>query len=553
MTKRIFRSILAVSLAVLLASLLLIVGVLHGYFQDSVLADLTIRTSYIAHGIENEGINYLNEDLPGGCRITLVDTDGTVLYDNREDPAQMENHADREEIHEAAVLGQGHAVRRSDTLSEKTIYYALRLSDGTILRVSDTEYSVWRLVIQAMQPVALVLVLAFVLALVLASRVSRQLVQPINALDLNQPGDQAPYEELAPLLGKIRSQNRQIHKQMLDLQQRQEEFTTITENMSEGFLVIDQETRVLSYNSAALRLLRGSVDGPAPDTAFALNREAGFRRCVEDALAGRRREELLEKDSSCRQVIASPVEQDGAIAGAVLVILDVTEKEQRESLRREFTANVSHELKTPLTSILGTAEILQNGLVKPEDVSHFAGNIHREAGRLIGLVNNIIKLSRLDEGGPTTTWETVDLYQTAKSALDRLAAAAEQRQVTLELQGGPAQVHGVPQIVDEILYNLCDNAVVYNRPGGKVCVTVADTDEGARVTVEDTGIGIPQEVQSRVFERFYRADKSHSAGGTGLGLSIVKHGAAYLGAKVTLESEEGKGSTFTLLFPKNST
>ena len=552
MTKRIFRSILAVSLAVLLASLLLIVGVLHGYFQDSVLADLTIRTSYIAHGIENEGINYLNEDLPGGCRITLVDTDGTVLYDNREDPAQMENHADREEIHEAAVLGQGHAVRRSDTLSEKTIYYALRLSDGTILRVSDTEYSVWRLVIQAMQPVALVLVLAFVLALVLASRVSRQLVQPINALDLNQPGDQAPYEELAPLLGKIRSQNRQIHKQMLDLQQRQEEFTTITENMSEGFLVIDQETRVLSYNSAALRLLRGSVEGPAPDTAFALNREAGFRRCVEDALAGRRREELLEKDSSCRQVIASPVEQDGAIAGAVLVVLDVTEKEQRESLRREFTANVSHELKTPLTSILGTAEILQNGLVKPEDVSHFAGNIHREAGRLIGLVNNIIKLSRLDEGGPTTTWENVDLYQTAKSALDRLSAAAEQRQVTLELRGEPVQIHGVPQIVDEILYNLCDNAVVYNRPGGKVCVTVEDTGKSARVMVEDTGIGIPQEVQSRVFERFYRADKSHSAGGTGLGLSIVKHGAAYLGAKVTLESEEGKGSTFTLIFPKSS-
>lgn len=552
MTKRIFRSILAVSLAVLLASSLLIVGVLHGYFQDSVLADLTIRTAYIAHGIENEGIVYLEEDLPGGCRITLVDTDGTVLYDNREDPAQMENHADREEIHEAAMLGQGRAVRHSDTLSEKTIYYALRLSDGTILRVSDTEYSVWRLVIQAMQPMALVLVLAFVLALVLASRVSRQLVQPINALDLSQPGDQAPYEELAPLLGKIRSQNRQIQKQMLDLKQRQEEFATITENMSEGFLVIDQETQVLSYNSAALRLLRGSVEGPAPDTAFALNREAGFRRCVEDALAGRRREELLEKDSSCRQVIASPVEQDGAIAGAVLVVLNVTEKEQRESLRREFTANVSHELKTPLTSILGTAEILQNGLVKPEDVSHFAGNIHREAGRLIGLVNNIIKLSRLDEGGPTTTWENVDLYQTAKSALDRLSAAAEQRQVTLELRGEPVQIHGVPQIVDEILYNLCDNAVVYNRPGGKVCMTVEDTGKSARVMVEDTGIGIPQEVQSRVFERFYRADKSHSAGGTGLGLSIVKHGAAYLGAKVTLESEEGKGSTFTLIFPKSS-
>ena len=336
---------------------------------------------------------------------------------------------------------------------------------------------------------------------------------------------------------------------MLDLKRRQEEFAAITENMSEGFLVIDQETRVLSYNTAALRLLHGEASAEEGASVYVLNREAGFRRAVEEALSGRRSEQLLERDDECRQIMANPVEQDGAVTGAVLVILDVTEKEQRESLRREFTANVSHELKTPLTSILGTAEILQNGLVKPEDIPHFAGNIHREAGRLIGLVNDIIKLSRLDEGGSTGTWETVDLYEQSRRILEQLASAAGEKGVTMELKGEKALARGVPQIVEEILYNLCDNAVAYNRPGGHVTVSVEDTPAGSRVAVEDTGIGIPQEIQGRVFERFYRADKSHSAGGTGLGLSIVKHGAAYLGASVELKSQPGKGSTFLLTFP----
>lgn len=552
MTKRIFGSILAVSCGVLLASAVLIVGVLHGYFQDQVLKDLSIRTAYLAYGVEQEGMDYLRDGLPDTCRVTLVSSDGTVLFDNREDPAVMENHAQRKEIREALAVGKGHSIRQSDTLSEKTLYEALRLPDGTVLRVSDTEYSVWRMVVQMLQPLAIVVLLALGLAMWLASRVSRQLMEPINALDLNRPVEQAPYEELVPLLGKIRSQNRQIQQQMQNLKQKQEEFSAITENMDEGFLVIDREMRVLSYNSAALRLLRGSADGGAPETALECNREAGFRRCVETVLKGRHGEELLEKDGVCRQVIANPVEQDGVVTGAVLVVLDVTEKEQRESLRREFTANVSHELKTPLTGIVGTAELLENGLVKPEDIPHFAGNIYREGRRLISLVNDIIKISRLDEGGFSAAWERVDLYQTAKNVLERLQTAAQQRQVTLELDGDSASVFGVAQIIDEMLYNLCDNGVVYNHPGGSVHVTAQDTPEGAQVTVADTGIGIPAAVQSRIFERFFRVDRSHSTGGSGLGLSIVKHGAAYLGARITLDSQEGKGSTFTLYFPKET-
>ncbi len=549
MTKRIFRSILAVSVAVLLGCLVLIVGVLHGYFQNRVMAELKSRTAYVAHGVELDGMRYLTEGLPAGSRVTWVDGQGNVLFDNWESADELENHAQRQEIRQALATGSGSASRYSDTLAQKTLYYAVRLSDGTVVRVSDTQYSVWVLVLQAMQPVAFVMLLALLLALWLAGRVSRQLVRPINAIDLSAPDADSTYEELAPLLSKIRSQNRQIQRQMLDLKRRQEEFTAITENMSEGFLVIDQQTRVLTYNSSALRLLYTKGPVQEGESIYTLNRESGFRRCVEGALAGRRTEQLLERDDSCRQVIASPVERSGELAGAVVVILDVTEKEQREQLRREFTANVSHELKTPLTSILGTAEIMAGGLVKPADIPHFAGNIHREAQRLIGLVNDIIKLSRLDEGGPTGAWETVDLYRQAQAISAQLQQAAEKKGVTMELRGSTALVRGVPQIVEEILYNLWDNAIAYNRSGGSVTVTVTDTPQGAQVTVADTGIGIAPEARERVFERFYRVDKSHSSGGTGLGLSIVKHGAAYLGASVSLESEVGKGSTFTVTFP----
>ena len=412
------------------------------------------------------------------------------------------------------------------------------------------QYSGWLLVLQALQPVALMMLLAFILAMALASRVARQLVEPINAIDLNDPAGSETYEELTPLLSKLRSQQRQIQRQMRDLKRRQEEFTAITENMSEGFLVIDQETRVLTYNSAVLRLLYAQVPTEEGESVYALNREAGFRRCVEEALAGRRCEQLLEKDDDCRQIIASPVEQDGQIAGAVLVILDVTEKEQRERLRREFTANVSHELKTPLQGIIGSAELLENGLVKQEDVPRFIGHIRSEAQRLVTLIGDIIRLSQLDEGEPMPA-EPVELLALAREAAESLQSAAAARNVTITVEGEPVELTGVRRLLYEIVFNLCDNAIKYNTDGGRVQVTVTKENETAAVTVRDTGIGIPPDQQDRVFERFYRVDKSHSkaSGGTGLGLSIVKHAVQYHHGAIHLQSEVGKGTEIRVTFP----
>ena len=550
MKKRIFRAILAVTLVSLAASLLLIVAALHSYFETRITEELAQATAYVAHGVQNGGIAYLAEGVPTEDRITWVDADGQVIFDNWQDAVGMGNHADREEIYEALRFGSGTAVRYSDTLSETTIYYALRLEDGTVVRLAVTQDSVWGLVLQALRSVMVVMVLALCLALWLAGRLSRQLVEPINRIDLADPDAEQAYEELAPLIGRIRSQNRQIRRHVEQLRQRREEFGAITEHMSEGLLVLDREARVLSYNSAALRLLGMGENRVAEgESVLTLNREAGFRRCVEEVRAGRRCEELLERGECCCRIFANPVKQGEALSGAVLIVVDVTEKERREALRREFTANVSHELKTPLTSILGTAEIIQSGLVKPEDTAHFAGNIHREAQRLIGLVNDIIKISRLDEGSPASQWEEVDLREAAENVMEQLSHAAERKGVTMTLEGSCGSVRSVYQIAEELLYNLCDNAIAYNRPGGTVTIRLDSTEEGPRVRVSDTGIGIPPEMQDRVFERFYRVDKSHSGGGTGLGLSIVKHGAAYLGARVELESEPGKGSTFTLVFP----
>lgn len=548
MKRHIFRAILAVALAVEAASLVLIVWVLHDFFEERVTEELAQSAAYIARGIEIHGGAYLTGGLPEVKRITWIDSNGAVLFDNWEDSAGMGDHADRTEVRDALLLGRGTAVRRSDTLGQKTAYYALRLSDGTVLRLAEDQDSVWMMVLQALRPVFLMVALALCLALWLAGRVAQRLVAPINAIDPEDPGGETAYEELAPLVGKLRDQNRRIRRQMADLVRQREEFNTITEHMQEGLLVIDRDTRLLSCNKAALELL-GAEETPLGESVLALDREAGFRRCVEEALAGRAWETLLDRDGVCRQVFASPAERDGAPSGAVLVILDVTERERREALRREFTANVSHELKTPLTTILGTAEILENGMVREADIPHFAGNIRREAQRLIDMVDDIIQLSRLDEGGFAGSWEAVDLYSQAARVLEQLAPAAERRQVTMTLEGGPAPVWGVPQIVEEIVYNLCDNAVAYNRQGGAVAVTVENGPEGAVLSVRDTGVGIPPEERERVFERFYRADKSHSGGGTGLGLSIVKHGAAYLGARVALESEPGKGSAFTVTFP----
>ena len=550
MTKRIFQAIVSVSVSALVLCLLLTVGVLHRYFEVQVTRELENRAAYIARGLTREGLSYLDDGLPTDTRVTWVSADGTVLYDNWEDAACMDNHADRQEIRQALEHGSGQAIRYSDTLSDKTLYYALRLSDGTVLRVAESQSSAWALLVRALTPMVLSALAVCLLAGIMASRAARQIVRPLNELNLTEPWQEVEYDELAPLMSRLRSQNRLIQQQMSQLSRRQEEFAAITENMSEGFLVLDNRARVLSHNGAALRLLGAEDTAAEPEiSAYALNREAPFRRSVEEALAGRRSEQLLERDGCCRRILASPVFQDGHLNGAVLVILDTTEKEQRETLRREFTANVSHELRTPLTAILGTAEILQNGLVRPEDVPHFAGNIHQEAGRLIELVNDIIKLSRLDEGGPNADWRMCGLYGVAGAVLEQVRPAAEQKNVSLHLSGDETEVWAVPQILEEIVYNLCENAVKYNREGGSVTVTVERQGGGARLTVSDTGMGIPPEARQRVFERFYRVDKSHPTGGTGLGLSIVKHGAAYLGGTVELKSEVGKGSDFILTLP----
>ena len=485
-------------------------------------------------------------------RITLIDTDGTVLYDNQADPATMENHSDREEFQEASTAGAGEATRISDTIAEQTFYYAVKLQNGQVLRVAATTDSVFAAVLAVLPWILGVEVLVAVCTVLFSNFLTKKIVAPINRLDLDHPADNEIYDELSPLLGKISRQNEVIAQQMKSLREKQEEFTSITENMSEGFLVLDNNTDILSYNTSALRLL-GAEAVPAEShvSALALNRSAGFRSAVDGALAGKRSEQLVRQGGRCCQVMANPVLRDGEVEGAVVVILDITEREERENLRREFTANVSHELKTPLTSISGFAEIIKNGIVKPEDIPRFAGNIYEESQRLVTLVDDILNLSRLDEADVQLEREDFDLSSLARDVAGRLKASAKKNGVVITVIGDKAEINGVKSIVDEMVFNLVDNAVKYNKQNGRVTVTVDSSSDGTALTVTDTGIGIPQADVDRVFERFYRVDKSHSKeiGGTGLGLSIVKHGAAFHNAKVSLQSTEGEGTTVRLVFP----
>lgn len=549
MTSKIFRNSFLVGVAVFFLSIALFMGVLYQYFGSQLLIQLESEAALAARGVEMGSMDYL-DGLSSANRITWIDAGGTVLFDNQADPAQMENHADREEVRAALESETGTASRYSTTLSQRTLYFAQRLADGTVLRVSSEQRSLPSLLLSMVQPILIILVLAVALSAVLASRLSKHIIKPVLAIDLEHPEDSDTYEELTPLLSRIKQQNQTIAQQMAQLRQKQNEFTAITENMSEGFLLLDRQGRILSHNSGALRLLHAAA--PEERASYlTLNRTERFRQAVDAALTGRRDEQLVDLGGRCCQLLANPVIQDGQVAGAVLVILDVTEREQREELRREFTANVSHELKTPLTSISGIAEIIKGGLVKPQDIPGFADDIYGEAQRMIRLVEDILRLSQLDEGGSSLQTEEVDLYHLAQEVAGRLTPAAVKGQVTLEVTGGPVRISGVRQLLDEMISNLCDNAIKYNRPGGRVTISVSRSDRGAELSVSDTGIGIPPEDQSRVFERFYRVDKSHSReiGGTGLGLSIVKHGAAALGIEIRLESREGVGTSVTLTFP----
>ena len=549
MAKKIFRSTMAVGLWVLLLSAALFLGMLYQYFTDRFTQELESETWLVARGVESMGLDYL-DGLRTDNRITWVAQDGTVLYDNEADAASMENHADREEIQEALFGIQGTARRESATLSQLTIYVAHRLDDGSVIRLAGSQSTVVHLLMAMAPPIVLILIVTLIFAAALSSRLTKRLVRPILELDLERPEDSEVYDELSPLLTRIRRQNDTIRAQMDQLRQQKQEFTALTENMSEGFLLLDAKGRVLSYNTGVLRLLGAAA--PAEEASvLTLDRSDVFQQLVEQVLDGRRSQVRMERAGRILQLLGDPVLRDGETAGAVLVLLDVTEREQAEQMRREFTANVSHELKTPLTSISGMAEIMKDGLVKQEDVRGFAADIYQESQRLIRLVEDILHLSRLDEGGGGLERQEIDLLDLARTVEDRLQSTAKQHQVELELTGDHAAIQGLPSVVEEMVYNLCDNAIKYNRPGGKASVRVEDGADAVTVTVSDTGIGIPPEDRERVFERFYRVDKSHSKaiGGTGLGLSIVKHGASLHGADIRMDSQVGRGTSIQLSFP----
>ena len=552
MRKKIFQNMCLLALVTILLSSFLVTIVYYANSTSRMKSEVREESRFLRGAVELSGEEYLDTVQNTPNRITLIDTDGTVLFDNQADPATMENHADRQEVRKAATSGAGEITRMSDTLSQQTFYYAVKLQNGQILRIASTTDSVFAAVLAMLPWIVGVAVVVAVITVIFSHFLTKKIVTPINQLDLDHPADNDIYDELSPLLGKINHQNQAIAQQMESLKEKQEEFTSITENMSEGFLVLDKNTDILSYNTSALRLLGAEAAlAESHESALALNRSAGFRSAVDGALAGSRSEQLVRHGGRCCQVMANPVFRDGEVEGAVVVILDITEREERENLRREFTANVSHELKTPLTSISGFAEIIQNGIVKAEDIPRFAGNIYMESQRLISLVDDILNLSRLDEADVQLEWEDFDLSALSRDVAARLKPAAKENGVVITTLGDKAVIHGVKSIVDEMVFNLVDNAVKYNKKNGRVTINVEKTEAGTALTVMDTGIGIPQADVDRVFERFYRVDKSHSKeiGGTGLGLSIVKHGAAFHNAKVSLESTEGQGTVIRLVFP----
>ena len=549
MTRKIFLSIMAAAAVVLLCSVLIIMGCLYDYFGGVQERQLEDELALAQTGVECSGKTYLEALKGESYRLTWIAPSGEVLFDSQADESSMENHAQREEVRQALETGEGQSSRYSSTLLEKTIYYAKKLTDGSILRISISRATAGVLVMGMLQPMLVVLAAALILALVLAKRISARIVAPLNRLDLEKPLENDTYEELSPLLTRINQQRRQIDAQLRTLQQKKDEFAQITASMNEGLVLMNEKGTVLSINPAARALFHAEPDCVGRDF-LTVERSHEISCAIRRALEEGHAELRVERGGHEYQLDISRIESEGTVIGAVLLAFDVTEQAFAERNRREFTANVSHELKTPLQSIMGSAELIENGLVKQEDMPRFVGHIRTEAARLVTLIEDIIRLSQLDEGGEFP-FEPVDLKKLAEEASASLASAAAEKQVTIRVHGDDRQITTVRRLASEIIYNLCDNAVKYNREGGSVDVTIDGTAHGAVVTVQDTGIGIPPEHQSRVFERFYRVDKSHSrqSGGTGLGLSIVKHAVQYLGGRIELESQPGKGTTMRVHFP----
>ena len=544
MTSKIFRSTVFVAVVVLLCSLGIVMGVLYNHFTGVQVQQLKDELSLAVTGTEQYGNAGLENVEAGRFRVTWIDMDGTVLFDTRVDESTMENHADREEIREAFATGSGSAVRNSYTLTEQTYYEARRLSDGTVLRISANQASAWALMMDLLWPIVLIAVLAIGLSALLARRMAKKIVEPLNKLDLEHPLSNNTYEELSPLLRRINQQHLQINAQMRKLQRKTDEFIQITSHMQEGLVVLDKETRIRSINAAAIKIF-GAKETCVGSSFFQINRSNALRQALNDALDRGHGSAVLELEGKAFRFDMSSIKSDGNLLGAVILVVDVTEAQNAEQMRREFSANVSHELKTPLQGIIGSAELLESGMVKPEDTSRFVGHIRKEAARLVNLIEDIIRLSQLDEGVQLPA-EQVDMLALAEDVKEILAPSAAEKDVKIDVTGNGFAINGVRGMLQEIIYNLCDNAIKYNVPGGSVTIHA----ENNRLIVSDTGIGIPAEHKDRIFERFYRVDKSHSkaSGGTGLGLSIVKHAAAYHKAEITLESTLGKGTTIVIQF-----
>lgn len=549
MTKKIFHSILLVACTVLLACYLVILTSLNDYFTSLRKSQLKTQLSFASTAVEDEGIKYLKNLENGEYRLTLIDTDGTVLYDTNADAATMENHSDRKEFQEAFLSGYGESHRYSRTLTEQTYYFAKKLSDDRVLRISTSQVTIVSLLLGMLQPLLVITFLAILLSVFLAKRASRNLVKPLNNLDLNDPLSNDVYEELSPLLRHMAQQNKQIALQMDELSRSQNEFNAITSNMSEGLIVLNKDGVVVSLNTAARKIFEAEEDSIGKDF-LTIDRTPEISRAIKETLSGKKQELEYEKNGRNYDLCINKIVEKDEVIGVLLLAIDNTEKIQAEQNRREFTANVSHELKTPLQSIIGSADLIESGLVKPEDMPRFIGHIKTDAARLVSLVNDIIRLSQLDENTEMNR-ENVDALSVAKEALEMVGPIAESRNISLTIKGEPAPLNSVHKLLYDIIYNLCDNAVKYNKDGGFVKVNVKTTGDKVQVAVSDNGVGIAPADQSRVFERFYRVDKSHSreSGGTGLGLSIVKHAVAYLKGSISLESTLGKGTTITVSFP----
>ncbi len=549
MTKKIFRSIFIVAMVVFLACLALIMGVLYSYYGSVQENQLAAELSFAAQGVEQNGLAYLTGLRGKDNRLTWVAADGKVLFDSQTDAKEMENHAEREEIKKALKNGTGESARYSSTLTEQTVYYAKRLSDGSVLRISISRFTMLALGISMLQPMCIILVVALVLSGALAHSLSKRIVKPLEAVNLDKPMENDTYEELAPILTRLEQQHRQIRYQREELRERKNEFLAVISNMNEGLVLLGENETILSINPAAAGFF-GTDRDYIGKNFISLERNRAIGKMISSAEKSGRGELAISRGGREYQLSASRVENGGKISGVVILIFDITEKIFAERNRREFTANVSHELKTPLQSIMGSAELMQNGLVKPDDLPQFARRIRSEAARLVTLIEDIIRLSQLDEQ-PDFMIEEVDLSSLAREEINTLQLAADDKRVTLAFEGESVTVKGVRQLLHEVIYNLLDNAIKYNLDGGSVTVSVKAENEAVCLTVADTGIGIPSEYQTRIFERFYRVDKSHSKqiGGTGLGLSIVKHAVQYMNGKIDLKSESGVGTTITVTLP----